>query len=91
MVKLNKIYTQPGRRRNHLVNGMRVPKHARRPSAFGEVDEANSVIGLVRLHTKTISHADEMLSRIQNDLFDLGQILPPRKPINPPYVLPLSK
>ena len=55
-----------------LVNGMRVSKHARRPSAFGEVDETNSVIGLARLHTKTISDADEMLARIQNDLFDMG-------------------
>ena len=58
MVKLNKIYTRTGDAgETSLVNGMRVSKHARRPSAFGEVDEANSVIGLARLHTKTISHA----------------------------------
>ena len=73
MVKLNKIYTRTGDAgETSLVNGIRVPKHTRRPSAFGEVDEANSVIGLARLHTKTISDADEMLARIQNDLFDLG-------------------
>ena len=47
-------------------------KHARRPSAFGDVDEANSVLGLARLHTTTINDADEMLARVQNDLFDLG-------------------
>jgi len=73
MVKLNKIYTRTGDGgETSLVNGMRVSKHARRPSAFGDVDEANSVIGLARLHTSTLSDADEMLARIQNDLFDLG-------------------
>lgn len=75
MVKLNKIYTRTGDDgETSLVNGIRVSKHARRPSAFGEVDEANSVIGLARLHCKSESReaADAMLSRIQNDLFDLG-------------------
>ena len=75
MVKLNKIYTRTGDGgETSLVNGMRVSKHARRPSAFGEVDETNSVIGLARLHCNADSHeeADAMLSRIQNDLFDLG-------------------
>ena len=73
MVKLNKIYTRTGDTgETSLVNGMRVSKHARRPSAFGEVDEANSVIGLARLHTGNIADDDAMLARIQNDLFDLG-------------------
>ncbi|MDA9930772.1 cob(I)yrinic acid a,c-diamide adenosyltransferase [Alphaproteobacteria bacterium] len=71
MVKLNKIYTRTGDGgETSLVNGRRVAKHSRRPSAFGEVDEANSVIGLARLHCE--GAADEMLGRIQNDLFDLG-------------------
>ena len=73
MVKLNKICTRTGDAgETSLVNGMRVSKHARRPSAFGEVDEANSVIGLARLHTADIADSDTMLARIQNDLFDLG-------------------
>ena len=73
MVKLNKIYTRTGDAgETSLVNGIRVLKHASRPSAFGEVDEANSIIGLARLNTKAISDADEMLARVQNDLFDLG-------------------
>ena len=73
MVKLNKIYTRTGDAgETSLVNGMRVSKHARRPSAFGEVDEANSVIGLARIHTGDIADSDAMLARIQNDLFDLG-------------------
>ena len=73
MVKLNKIYTRTGDSgETSLVNGMRVSKHARRPSAFGEIDEANSVIGLARLHCTDNAEADDMLARIQNDLFDLG-------------------
>ena len=71
MVKLNKIYTRTGDGGDtSLVDGRRVAKHSRRPAAFGEVDEANSVIGLARLHCD--GEADEMLGRIQNDLFDLG-------------------
>jgi len=73
MVKLNKIYTRTGDDgETSLVNGMRVAKHALRPSAFGDVDEANSAIGLARLHTANNAAADAMLARIQNDLFDLG-------------------
>ena len=71
MVKLNKIYTRTGDAgETSLVNGARVSKHSRRPAAFGEVDEVNSVIGLARLHST--GEIDEMLARIQNDLFDLG-------------------
>ncbi len=71
MVKLNKIYTRTGDGgETSLVNGRRVAKYSRRPAAFGEVDETNSVIGLARQHTT--GEADEMLGRIQNDLFDLG-------------------
>ena len=71
MVKLNKIYTRTGDAgETSLVNGVRVSKHSRRPAAFGEVDEANSVIGLARLEAS--GAVDEMLARIQNDLFDLG-------------------
>ena len=71
MVKLNKIYTRTGDEgETGLVNGSRVSKHAKRPAAFGEVDEVNSVLGLARLHTS--GQIDDMLARIQNDLFDLG-------------------
>ena len=73
MVKLNKIYTRAGDSgETSLVNGMRVSKHSRRPSAFGEIDEANSVIGLARLHCNNNAEVNEMLARVQHDLFDLG-------------------
>lgn len=73
MVKLNKIYTRTGDDgTTGLVDGSRCIKHAARIAAYGTVDEANSVIGIVRLHTAGDPALDAMLARIQNDLFDLG-------------------
>ncbi len=72
MVKLNKIYTRTGDDGSTgLVDGSRLSKASARVRAYGEVDETNSVIGLVRLHLENQT-LDNMLSRIQNDLFDLG-------------------
>ena len=72
MVKLNKIYTRTGDDgQTVLVNGQRVAKHAKRPIAFGEIDELNSVIGVTRTYVND-KEIDMMLARIQNDLFDLG-------------------
>jgi len=71
MVKLTRIYTRGGDAgETSLGDGARVRKDALRVEAYGTVDEANAVIGLVRLHTA--GEADAMLDRIQNDLFDLG-------------------
>jgi len=72
MVKLNKIYTRTGDDGSTgLVDGSRIGKDNARVRAYGDVDETNSVIGLVRLHTGN-TPLDDMLSRVQNDLFDLG-------------------
>lgn len=72
MVKLNKIYTRTGDDGSTgLVDGSRLGKAALRVRAYGDVDETNSVIGLVRLHLEN-RYIDDMMSRIQNDLFDLG-------------------
>jgi len=75
MVKLNKIYTRTGDDgTTGLGDGARVAKFSLRVQAFGTVDEANSVVGLARLHMtgKDLAGIDEMLARVQNDLFDLG-------------------
>lgn len=73
MVKLNKIYTRTGDAGDTgLADGSRCPKYAVRVEAYGDVDEANSLIGVVRLHTTHGSSEDHMLKRIQHDLFDLG-------------------
>ena len=72
MVKLNKIYTRTGDDGSTgLVDGSRRAKHDPRLEAIGAVDEANSAIGLAIL---AIPDADARaaLTRIQNDLFDLG-------------------
>ena len=71
MVVLNKIYTRTGDKgKTALVDGTRVPKNAPRVAAYGTVDELNATLGLARLHAT--GDADAALSRIQNDLFDLG-------------------
>jgi cob(I)alamin adenosyltransferase len=51
-----------------------VSKAHLRIQSYGTVDETNAVLGLVRLHTGTEPYQklDQMLARIQNELFDLG-------------------
>lgn len=74
MVKLNKIYTRTGDDgTTGLGTGERRLKSDLRVDAYGTVDEANACIGIARVHT-AVTHPviDAMLSRIQNDLFDLG-------------------
>ena len=71
MVKLNKIYTRTGDDgTTGLVDGSRTPKHSARIEAIGAVDEANSALGSAAVILNGEARAD--LTRIQNDLFDLG-------------------
>ncbi|HEV3043042.1 MAG TPA: cob(I)yrinic acid a,c-diamide adenosyltransferase [Roseiarcus sp.] len=78
MVKLNKIYTRTGDDGSTaLGDGTRRRKDDARVVAYGSVDETNSAIGLARLITAGSNNADlavvdRVLSRAQNDLFDLG-------------------
>jgi len=75
MVKLNKIYTRTGDDgTTGLVDGSRAAKHSARIAAIGAVDEANSAIGLAICSLKSESEARHraLLTRVQNDLFDLG-------------------
>lgn len=72
MVVLNKIYTKTGDGGDTaLGDNARVPKHSVRVAAYGTVDELNAALGVARLHAKDDA-VDDALSRIQNDLFDLG-------------------
>ena len=69
MVRLNRIYTRTGDDgTTGLVDGTRRAKHDPRFEAVGAVDEANSVLGWAML---ALDQAAD-LTRIQNDLFDLG-------------------
>lgn len=71
MVVLNKIYTRTGDAgETALGNGARVAKHDARVNAYGTSDELNCFVGVARLHAQ--GDTDTALSRIQNDLFDLG-------------------
>lgn len=73
MVKLDVITTRGGDGgETSLGDGSRVRKDALRVEAYGTVDEANAVLGLIRLHTAADAAADAMLSRIQNEMFDVG-------------------
>ena len=72
MVKLNKIYTRTGDDgTTGLVDGSRRAKHDARMEAIGAVDEANSAIGVAVVALTATDHA-AVLTRMQNDLFDLG-------------------
>jgi len=75
MVVLNKIYTRSGDDgTTALSTGARVDKFNLRIQAYGTVDETNATIGMVRQHTSesALTRLDDMLARIQNELFDLG-------------------
>tara|TARA_B100001287_G_scaffold66937_1_gene54747 strand:+ start:2207 stop:2797 length:591 start_codon:yes stop_codon:yes gene_type:complete len=75
MVILNKIYTKTGDKGlTSLGDGSRISKNDIRVEAYGTIDEANSIIGVVRSYTKTseLIILDNFLSSIQNELFDLG-------------------
>ncbi|ADO43695.1 cob(I)yrinic acid a,c-diamide adenosyltransferase [Ketogulonicigenium vulgare] len=71
MVVLNRIYTRTGDDgTTALSDGSRTAKHDLRVEAYGTVDEANATLGLARLHAN--SDAAAAISRVQNELFDLG-------------------
>ena len=73
MVKLNKIYTRTGDDgTTGLGTGERRKKYDLRIAAYGTTDEANAAIGIARLYTADDTALDAALSRIQNDLFDVG-------------------
>ena len=78
MVTLNRIYTRTGDDgTTGLVGGSRIKKNAIRVSAYGDIDELNSHVGLcVTLCTESsLEPLREKLSIIQNELFDIGSEL----------------
>ena len=71
MVRLNRIYTRTGDSgETGLADGSRIAKDHALAQAIGDVDEANSAIGIAVLHAGPAHR--EMLRRIQNEMFDLG-------------------
>ena len=70
--RLSKIYTRTGDAGSTgLGDGTRTEKDALRVDAMGDVDELNSVLG-VMLCEELPPPIRQMLTEIQHDLFDLG-------------------
>jgi len=89
MVYLNRIYTKTGDTgETSLGDGRRVPKTDVRIVAYGTVDELNSTLGCVLAADKETELAG-ILTRIQNDLFDLGADLCVPESKEPPAHTPL--
>lgn len=73
MVVLNRIYTRTGDDgTSGLADGSRRSKADLRFEAIGTVDETNAAIGTALVDAADAGALPAMLSRIQNDLFDLG-------------------
>lgn len=67
-----KIYTRTGDQgETGLFGGGRVPKDHPRVAAYGDVDELNSAIGVVRA-TEPVALHDDLLQSVQRDLFSIG-------------------
>lgn len=78
MVKINKVYTKTGDNgTTGLVGGRRVLKDCARVSAYGDIDELNSYLGICRTlgQQNGINDLVHKLEIIQQDLFDIGSIL----------------
>lgn len=82
-VRINRVYTRTGDRgETGLVGGKRVPKDSLRIEAYGTIDELNSIVGIARVFNEENLEAgeahrflDEVLCRLQDELFDLGSEL----------------
>ena len=83
MISITRVYTRTGDQgETGLVGGKRVPKDSPRIVAYGTIDELNAVVGLARTfnegrmgEAEDARWLDEVLRRIQNELFDLGSEL----------------
>jgi cob(I)alamin adenosyltransferase len=83
MVRLTRIYTRTGDGgKTRLSDMSRTAKTDPRVAAYGEVDEANSAIGIVLATGGLPADVADVLRRIQNELFDLGADL--SNPLKPP-------
>jgi cob(I)alamin adenosyltransferase len=78
-IRITRVYTRRGDRgETDLVGGVRVAKDGARIDAYGTVDELNAAIGVVRAvngstpRAKKVRELDDVLRRLQNELFDLG-------------------
>jgi cob(I)alamin adenosyltransferase len=72
-VRLTRIYTRTGDAgTTALGNGARVPKTDPRIAAYADVDECNAAIGVALALGDLPADVRELLTVVQNDLFDVG-------------------
>mgnify|MGYP001343883043 CR=1 FL=1 len=77
-----KIYTRTGDKgETSLIGGKRVKKNNVRVEAYGEVDELNTFIGLIRSFNYN-KYIEGILKPIQKDLFVIGSNLASQKAVN---------
>jgi cob(I)alamin adenosyltransferase len=82
-VRITRVYTRTGDDgTTALVGGTRVSKDSKRIAAYGTIDELNASLGLARVFNeerlaegKGHQWLDDVLRRLQNELFDLGSEL----------------
>src|SRR2546428_186620 len=86
-ISITRVYTRTGDRgETALVGGRRVPKDSPRIAAYGTIDELNAAVGLARVFNaermarrgagrERHRWLDDVLKKIQNQLFDLGSEL----------------
>lgn len=86
MVQLNRIYTRTGDAGQTRLSDMSLAaKTDLRVEAYGQVDEANSVLGVVTSRGDLPEALHETLRLIQNELFDLGADLSTPLADDPPW------
>ena len=79
-IRITRVYTRRGDRGDtDLVGGPRVAKDSARIEAYGTIDELNAQIGLARAEnaaqttrSPACRRLDDILRRLQSELFDLG-------------------
>jgi cob(I)alamin adenosyltransferase len=82
-ISITRVYTRTGDKgETALVGGKRIPKDSARIAAYGTIDEVNAAVGLARtFNAERLAEGahhrwlDEVLRKIQNELFDLGSEL----------------
>ncbi|MFF0448557.1 cob(I)yrinic acid a,c-diamide adenosyltransferase [Streptomyces sp. NPDC004609] len=73
MVNLTRIYTRTGDRGTTSLGDMsRVPKTDLRIAAYADTNEANAVLGTAIALGRLPEDVVQVLTRVQNDLFDVG-------------------
>ena len=82
-MRITKVYTRTGDKgKTRLAGGQQVWKDSLRVQAYGDVDELNSTIGVVRAFNSesvgnhpSADRLEEELRWVQNKLFDVGGLL----------------